>query len=97
MTAFFFHEEIWCHGIFPSALLWIHWRSCQWIQCSALLKNATHISPINPVEFNQSDDDLETPEMFPIYVSTVIYVETIRKKNRWIHVTFLDLEKFRTT
>ncbi len=29
------------------------------------LKNATHTSPGNTVEFNQSGDDFETPEVFP--------------------------------
>ncbi len=28
------------------------------------LKNTTHKSPGNPVKFNQSDDDFETPEVF---------------------------------
>ncbi len=30
------------------------------------LKNATHASPGNSVEFNQSDDEFETPEVFLI-------------------------------
>ncbi len=29
------------------------------------LKNTTHTPPGNPVEFNQSDDDFDTPEVFP--------------------------------
>ncbi len=29
------------------------------------LTNATHTSPGNPVEFNQSDVDFDTPEVFP--------------------------------
>ncbi len=36
------------------------------------LKNATHTSPGNPVKFNQSDDDFETPEVFPLLCAICI-------------------------
>ncbi len=36
------------------------------------LKNATHTSPRNPVYFNQSDDDFETPEVFPLLCAICI-------------------------
>ncbi len=36
------------------------------------LKNATHTSPGNPVEFNQSDDDFDTPEVFPLLCAICI-------------------------
>jgi len=46
-----FNKGVWRHSIFVP---------------DGLLKNATHASPGHPVEFNQSDDDFETLEVFPI-------------------------------
>ncbi len=36
------------------------------------LKSATHTSPGNPVEFNQSDGDFDTPEVFPLLCAICI-------------------------
>lgn len=36
------------------------------------LKSTTHASPGNSVEFNQSDDDFETPEVFLILCAICI-------------------------
>ncbi len=50
-TDFFFREGVWCHGIF------IYRRNVK--KCN------THTSPGDPVQFNQSDDDFDTTELFP--------------------------------
>jgi len=47
-----FHEGVWHHSNFVSR--------------GGMLKNATHTSPGNSVEYNKSDDAFKTPEVFPI-------------------------------
>ncbi len=54
------------------------------------LKNATHTSPGNPVESNQSDDDFDTPEVFPdhsrcyvlihLFFSGLLHLQDLHKK-----------------
>ncbi len=52
------------------------------------LKNATHTSPGNPEQSNQSDDDFDTPEVFPNKCTILLILYFIQKGHIEIKMNF---------
>ncbi len=51
------------------------------------LQNTTHTSPGNSVEFNQSDDDFKTPEVFPIVQPVFLNLNKMKIKRLSSHMS----------
>ncbi len=52
------------------------------------LKNATHTSPGNPEQSNQSDDDFDTPEVFPNKCTILLILYFFQKGHIEIKMNF---------